>query len=138
MVPSSLPLPILASMPIAMVPRRRASKPTSIYFVLTSSVEVPFDAISSFMVPMTQQGITLRATGTIAVRCREPAMLVAQFVGLPFDDLDGGIKRSVARSVERMLARLLTRRVVIAGSPQAIDDPAVIPQIGEEIGRAHV
>jgi hypothetical protein len=39
----------------------------------------------------------------------------------------------VSRSVERMLARLLIRRVVMAGTPLAVTDPAMLPGIVEEL-----
>ena len=56
------------------------------------------------------------------MRCGDPGLLIAQFVGLPFDSVNEG-GRSVSRSVERMLARLLTRRVLLAGTPQAVTAP---------------
>ena len=61
------------------------------------------------------------------------ASLIAQFVGLPFDVVNDGILRSVSRSVERMLARLLTRRVVVANTPAAVTDPAMLANIVEEL-----
>ena len=75
-----------------------------------------------FIVPTTGEGVRLRATGSLQVRCTDPGLLIAQFVGLPFDAVNDGILRSVSRSVERMLARLLTRRVVMAGTPNAVTD----------------
>ncbi len=108
-------------------------RPVSAFFVLTSPVEAPFDMLTSFMIPMTGQPVRLRATGSIMVRCTDPGLLIAQFVGLPFDSVNEGILRSVARSVERMLARLLTRRVVLAGTPYAVTDPSMLGQIVEEL-----
>jgi hypothetical protein len=108
-------------------------RPVSAFFVLTSPVEAPFDMLTSFLIPMTGQPVRLRATGSIMVRCADPGLLIAQFVGLPFDSVNEGILRSVARSVERMLARLLTRRVVLAGTPYAVTDPSMLGQIVEEL-----
>lgn len=108
-------------------------RPVSAYFVLTSPVEVSFDCSTQFVIPTTGQPVRLRATGALQVRCADPGLLIAQFVGLPFDHVNDGILRSVSRSVERMLARLLTRRVVMAGTPQAVTDPSMLPGILEEL-----
>jgi hypothetical protein len=109
------------------------TRPVSAYFVLTSPVEVSFDMTTMFVIPTTGQPIRLRATGSLQVRCADPGLLIAQFVGLPFDHVNEGIVRSVSRSVERMLARLLTRRVVMAGIPHAVTDPSMHPAILEEL-----
>jgi hypothetical protein len=108
-------------------------RPVAAFFVLTSPVEVAFDLITSFHVPMNGLPVRLRAVGAIQVRCVDPALLIAQFVGLPFDSVNDGILRSVSRSVERMLARLLTRRVVLSGTPYAVTDPSMLGQIIEEL-----
>lgn len=108
-------------------------RPASAYFVLTAPVEVSFDMITQFVIPATGQPVRIRASGSLQVRCTDPALLVAQFVGLPFDHVNDGIMRSVSRSVERMLARLLTRRVVMAGTPNAVTDPQMLPNIIEEL-----
>src|SRR6185369_11022981 len=55
------------------------------------------------------------------------------FVGLPFDHVNDGVLRSVSRSIERMLGRLLTRRVVMAGTPNAVTDPHMLGNIAEEL-----
>jgi hypothetical protein len=109
------------------------SRPSSAFFVLTAPVEVSFDMITQFMLPTTHQSVRLRATGSLQVRCMDPALLVAQFVGLPFDSVNEGVLRSVSRSIERMLARLLTRRVVMAGTPQAVTDRQMLSNIIEEL-----
>jgi hypothetical protein len=108
-------------------------RPVSAYFVLTAPVEVSFDMITQFMIPTTGQGVRVRAMGSLQVRCMDPALLIAQFVGLPFDHVNDGVLRSVSRSVERMLARLLTRRVVMAGTPNAVTDPQMLQNIIEEL-----
>jgi hypothetical protein len=108
-------------------------RPVSAYFVLTAPVEVSFDMLTQFMIPTTGQAVRIRSTGSLQVRCMDPALLIAQFVGLPFDHVNEGVLRSVSRSVERMLARLLTRRVVMAGTPNAIIDPQMLPNIIEEL-----
>ena len=36
----------------------------------------------------------------LQVRCTDPGLLIAQFVGLPFDAVNEGILRSVSRSVD--------------------------------------
>lgn len=109
------------------------SRPVAAYFVLTAPVEVSFDMLTQFVIPTTGQPVRLRATGSLQVRCMDPALLVAQFVGLPFDSINEGVLRSVSRSIERMLARLLTRRVVMAGTPQAVTDPSMLSNIVEEL-----
>src|SRR5262245_21881181 len=109
------------------------TRPVSAFFVLTAPVEVSFDLTTMFLIPMTGQPVRLRASGSLQVRCVDPGLLIAQFVGLPFDRVNDGILRSVSRSVERMLARLLTRRVVMASSPYAILDPNMLPGIIEEL-----
>ena len=108
-------------------------RPVAAFFVLTAPVEVSFDMTTSFVIPTSGQPVRLRATGSLQVRCQDPALLVAQFVGLPFDSVNEGILRSVSRSIERMLARLLTRRVVMAGTPVAVTDPTMLPNIVEEL-----
>ncbi len=89
--------------------------------------------LTQFLIPATGQPVRLRATGSLQVRCVDPALLVAQFVGLPFDLVNDGVLRSVSRSVERMLGRLLTRRVVMAGTPNAVTDPQMLAGIIEEL-----
>lgn len=108
-------------------------RPVSAFFVLTSPVEASFDLTTMFILPSTHQPIRLRAAGSLQVRCGDPGLLIAQFVGLPFDHVNEGILRSVSRSVERMLARLLTRRVVMAGTPLAVTDPSMQASIIEEL-----
>jgi hypothetical protein len=108
-------------------------RPVHAFFVLTAPVEVSFDMVTMFIVPTTGEGVRLRATGSLQVRCTDPGLLIAQFVGLPFDVVNDGILRSVSRSVERMLARLLTRRVVMAGTPNAVTDLQMQPHICEEL-----
>jgi hypothetical protein len=109
------------------------TRPTAAFFVLTSPVEVLVDCSTQFVIPTTGQPVRLRGTGSLQVRCSDPALLIAQFVGLPFDHVNDGILRSVSRSVERMLARLLTRRVVMAGTPAAVTEPAMLANIIEEL-----
>jgi hypothetical protein len=109
------------------------SRPVSAFFVLTAPVEVSFDLLTMFLIPSTGQPIRLRASGSLQVRCIDPGLLIAQFVGLPFDRVNDGVLRSVSRSVERMLARLLTRRVVMAGSPLAVTDTGQLASIVEEL-----
>jgi len=64
---------------------------------------------TSFIIPTTGQPVRLRATGAVQVRCGDPGLLIAQFVGLPFDSVNDGILRSVSRSVERMLMLCVRR-----------------------------
>src|SRR5215468_4961516 len=109
------------------------TRPVSAFFVLTAPVEVSFDMTTMFVIPMTGQPIRLRANGSLQIRCNDPGLLIAQFVGLPFDRVNDGILRSVSRSVERMLARLLTRRVVMTGTPLAVTDPNMLGSIVEEL-----
>src|SRR5690606_18087830 len=91
------------------------TKPTVIYFVLTGPVEVAFDMMTQFPMPGSGQMVMLRAQGSVLVRVADPALLVAQFVGLPFDRVNEGLMRSVSSSVERMLGKLLPRKVALAG-----------------------
>lgn len=109
------------------------ARPTNAYFVLTAPVEIPFDMMTSFVVPSTQLPVRLRAQGSLLARCMDPALLVAQFVGLPFADVNGGVIRSVGASVEKLLARVLVRRVIAAGSPFAATDPGQLPSIIDEL-----
>jgi hypothetical protein len=109
------------------------TRPVSAFFVLTAPVEVSFDLTTMFLIPMTGQPVRLRASGSLQVRCVDPGLLIAQFVGLPFDRVNDGVLRSVSRSVERMLARLLIRRVVMAGTPLAVTDPSMLPGIVDEL-----
>lgn len=109
------------------------TRPVSAFFVLTAPVEVSFDMTTMFVIPMSGMPVRLRANGSLQIRCNDPGLLIAQFVGLPFDRVNEGILRSVSRSVERMLARLLTRRVVMAGTPLAVTDPAMLGSIVEEL-----
>jgi hypothetical protein len=108
-------------------------RPVSAFFVLTAPVEVSFDMTTSFLIPIHGRPVRLRAAGSLQVRCSDPSLLVAQFVGLPFDNVNDGILRSVSRSVERMLARLLTRRVVMGATPMAVTDAGAMPSILEEL-----
>jgi hypothetical protein len=109
------------------------AKPTNVYFVLTGPVEIPFDMMTQFVIPSTQQPVRLRATGSVLARCIEPAMLVSQFVGLPFDNINDGIMRSVGQSCERLLSRVLVRRVVASATPIAVTDPNMLPSIVDEM-----
>lgn len=109
------------------------TRPVHAFFVLTAPVEVSFDMVTMFIVPTTGEGVRLRATGSLQVRCTDPALLIAQFVGLPFDLVNDGILRSVSRSIERMLARLLTRRVIMAGTAHAVTDMLMHSHIVEEL-----
>src|ERR1700704_1182526 len=109
------------------------TRPVAAFFVLTPPDEVSFDVTTMFLIPTTGQPVRIRAMGSLQVRCADPGLLIAQFVGLPFDHVNEGITRSVSRSVERMLARLLTRRVVMPATPQAVTDPTVLAGIVEEL-----
>jgi hypothetical protein len=109
------------------------TRPVAAFFVLTAPVEVNFDMVTGFVIPATGQPVRLRATGSLQVRCADPGLLIAQFVGLPFDSVNEGVLRSVRRSVERMLARLLTRRVVMSGGPAAVTDGGTLTNIVEEL-----
>lgn len=109
------------------------TKPTAIYFVLTGPVEVPFDMITQFPMPGSGQMMMLRAQGSVLVRVADPAMLIAQFVGLPFDRVNDGLMRSVSGSVERMLGKLLPRKVAMAGTAAAVADPSTWPALVEEL-----
>jgi len=109
------------------------TRPVHAYFVSHGSVDVEFELITRFQLPGNAQPIQIRAGGSVLIRCGDPGVLIAQFIGLPFDSIDDGIRRSVARSVERMVARLLTRRVVMAGTIDAIVDPTMLQPIIEEI-----
>lgn len=109
------------------------TRPVHAYFVSHGSVDVEFEMLTRFQLPGNAQPIQIRAHGSVLVRCGDPGVLIAQFIGLPFDSIDDGIRRSVARSVERMVARLLTRRVVMAGTIDAITEPMLLQQIIEEI-----
>jgi hypothetical protein len=109
------------------------TKPSNAYFVLSGPVEVPFDMITTFVIPTTQQPVRVRAQGSLLARCMDPGVLVAQFVGLPFDNINNGLMRSVGASVERLLARVLVRRVIGTGAPAAVTDPAMLPSIVDEL-----
>ncbi len=109
------------------------TRPVGVFFVLTGPVEVSFDMMTTFIVPTTGQVVRLRASGALQVRCTDPGLLIAQFVGLPFEGINDGVLRSVSRSVERMLARLLTRRVVMSATPVAVTEAGMLPSIVEEL-----
>src|SRR5450432_2823256 len=108
-------------------------KPTNVYFVLTGPVEAPFEMTSGFVMPSTGQLVRLRAAGSLLVRCADPSLLVAQFVGLPFDRVNDGVIHSVSQSIARLLGRVLARRVVMAGTPLAVTDPQMLNSIAEEL-----
>ena len=108
-------------------------KPLAIYFVLTGPVEVPFDMVTGFVLPGTATQITVRATGSVLVRVGDPGMLIAQFVGLPFDRVNAGLMASVGTSVERLLGKVLPRKIAIAGSPRAVTDPSMWGPLAEEL-----
>ena len=109
------------------------SKPTAVYFVLTGPVQVEFDMMTQFPMPGSGQTVMLRAAGSVLVRVADPALLVAQFVGLPFDRVNEGLMTSVSSSVERMLGKLLPRKVAMAGTVAAVADPATWPALVEEL-----
>jgi hypothetical protein len=109
------------------------SKPTAVYFVLTGPVEVPFDMMAQFTMPGSGQPVMLRAQGSVLVRVSDPTLMVAQFVGLPFDRVNDGLMRSVSASVERMLGKLLPRKAALAGTVAAVADPALWPALVEEL-----
>ena len=108
------------------------TKPVAVYFVLTGPVEIPFDMVSQFSVPGTGQAVAVRATGSVLVRVADPGLLIAQFVGLPFDRVNAGLTSSVASSVERLLGKVLPRKIAHAGSHKAVtDSTARAPLIDE-------
>lgn len=108
-------------------------QPSNAYFVLTAPVEAPFEMSISFAMPNNGAQVRLRAAGSMLVRCADAGLLVAQFVGLPFDRLNDGILHSVSQSVSRLLGRVLARRVVMAGTPLAVSDPSMLQSIAEEL-----
>jgi hypothetical protein len=108
-------------------------KPTNVYFVLTGPVEAPFDMTTTFVLPSTGQQVRIRAAGSLLVRAADPGLLVAQFVGLPFERINDGVIHSVSQSIARLLGRVLARRVVVAGTPLAVTDPSMLNSIGEEL-----
>ncbi len=108
-------------------------KPTNAYFVLTGPVEAPFDMTTSFILPSTGTQVRIRAAGSLLVRAADPGLLVAQFVGLPFERINDGVIHSVSQSIARLLGRVLARRVVLAGTPLAVTDPSMLNSIGEEL-----
>ena len=109
------------------------SKPVSVYFVLTGPVQVPFSMSVEFPLPATGRTVTLRARGSVLVRAADPGLLIAQFVGLPFDRVNDGLMRSVSASVERMLAKVLPRKVAMAGTTAAVCDPNAWPALIAEL-----
>jgi hypothetical protein len=109
------------------------TRPVGVYFVSMSPVESSFDVTTSFVIPATQQTATLRAQGSVIVRCVDPGLLIAQFVGLPFDNVNDGLLRSVTRSSERLIARVLTRRTVMAQTAVAVTDPGMTASIIDEL-----
>ncbi len=109
------------------------SKPTAVYFVLTGPVQVDFDMMTQFPMPGSGQATMLRAHGSVLVRVADPALLVAQFVGLPFDRVNDGLMHSVSSSVERMLGKLLPRKAAMAGTVAVVADPATWPALVEEL-----
>lgn len=111
------------------------SRPTAVYFVLTGPVSVPFDMIAHFTMPGSGQSTHVRAQGSVVVRVADPALLVAQFVGLPFERVNDGLMRSVAGSVERMLGKLLPRKAAMAGTVAAVSDPTTWPGLIEEVSQ---
>jgi len=111
------------------------SKPVSVYFVLISPVEVPFDMMTQFALPSTGQPVTLRARGQVRVQVSDPGLLVAQFVGLPFERINDGLMTSVASSVERMLGKVLPRKAAMAGNLQVVADPAAWPGLVDELSQ---
>jgi hypothetical protein len=113
------------------------TRPSTAYFVSTSPIEVDFDLVTTFVVPLTRQTVRVRATGAVTVRCTDPLLLISQFVGLPFYDIDKGLRQSVSRSIERILARLLVRRTVTTGSALALVDKSVRSAIVEELVAFH-
>jgi hypothetical protein len=109
------------------------TKPTAIYFVLTGPVEVAFDMMTQFPMPGSGLLMMLRAQGSVLVRVADPALLIAQFVGLPFERVNAGLMNSVSTSVERMLGKLLPRKVAMAGTVAAVADPATWGPLVEEL-----
>ena len=107
--------------------------PVSAFFVRTSPLPVPFDMTTTCVLASARQTVRLRATGTVMVRVGDPTLLVRQFVGLPFEDINTGLVRSVQQSVERQLARVLVRRCMIHGVPAAATDPTMLPSIVDEL-----
>ena len=108
-------------------------KPTNAYFVLTGPVEAPFDMTTSFVLPSSGVQVRIRAAGSLLVRAADPGLLVAQFVGLPFERINDGVIHSVSQSIARLLGRVLARRVVLANTPLAVTDPSMLNSIGEEL-----
>src|SRR5687768_11672508 len=64
--------------------------PVAAFFVRTAPVDVVFDMTTGFVIPTTGQPVRIRAAGSLQVRCADPGLLIAQFVGLPFDHVNDG------------------------------------------------
>ncbi len=109
------------------------SKPVSVYFVLTGPVQVPFAMRIEFPLPATGHNVVLRAHGTVMIQVTDLGLLIAQFVGLPFDRVNDGLMRSVSASVERMLGKVLPRKVAMAGTAGAVADPSTWPALIAEL-----
>lgn len=109
------------------------SKPVAVYFVLTGPVEVPFDMVTQFTQPGTGQAVAVRASGSVLVRVADPGLLIAQFVGLPFDRVNDGLTNSVATSVERLLGKVLPRKIAHAGSHKVVTDASARAALIEEL-----
>lgn len=109
------------------------SKPVAVYFVLTGPVQVPFAMKVEFPLPGTGRNTTLHARGSVVVQVTDPGLLVAQFVGLPFDRVNEGLMHSVKASVERMLGKVLPRKVAMAGTTTAVCDPSTWPGLVAEL-----
>ncbi len=109
------------------------SKPVAIYFVLTGPVQVPFAMRIDFPLPGAHHTVTLYAQGSVIIQVLDPGLLIAQFVGLPFDRVNDGLMHSVRASVERMLGKVLPRKVAMAGTPAVVVDPAAWPALVAEL-----
>ena len=109
------------------------TKPVAVYFVLTGPVQVPFAMRIEFPLPANGHVITLQAKGTVLVQVSDPGLLIAQFVGLPFERVNAGLVHSVAASVERMLGKVLPRKVAMAGTAAVVCDPSTWPALIAEL-----
>lgn len=91
--------------------------PVAVYFVRTDPVEISFAVSADVRLP-SRARVSWTAQGAVAVYCPDAEAFVAQFVGLPLEDVGAGVERSLVSSFERLAARTLTRFVFGAEEAQ--------------------
>lgn len=114
-----------------------ASAPNlGVYFVRTAAQVLSFEGSVPCSLGGTQELVNIRFEGEVVVKVGDVGLLCHQFVGLPFDNLNGGLVRSVRASLCKQIGKVIARRAASAPDDAAVvSEQAQAAMIDEVISR---